>query len=57
MARREWVVLGGIAVAAIVGLALEPDHGPMAEHRHVPPITSGATATTQTITLAISGMT
>jgi len=57
MSKREWTVLAGIAVAVLVGIALEPEHTTMPGHSHSDATVGNATPAATTVTLAVSGMT
>lgn len=56
MSKVEWAVFAGIVGAVVVGVAAEPDHEDMAGHGHAAVVVE-ATPTSQTVTLAVTGMT
>ena len=56
MSKLEWVLFAGIVGAVAVSIVVEPDHEDMAGHDHTTMVTE-ATPTSQTVTLAVSGMT
>lgn len=57
MSKGEWMVLAGIVVAVLVGIALEPDHPTMPGHFNGDAMVRHAMPTATTVTLVVSGMT
>ena len=56
MSKAEWAVLAGIVGAVTLGIAAEPDHEDMAGH-DLASMVMEETPTSQTVTLAVTGMT